>query len=633
MLDSIYYFKNPREFNAFIHSIANKSITVSEALGTYREISWLPSKFRRMTVQELSSDDKLIGEIDTALRHATKNKCAKFESSWTVGERTEEIIDNIAQVYPIAKGLAKVKIISKKHITPAGYQQFPYCLEVVMAPRTDIGDDKAGDVEIIGNINSTPSIDGGKRYFDSAASVGYYWTDIRGKNRSAHSLGELLSKCGFDTTVSIPKRRVPCILYINLLTPCADWLGAAGKTHIDLRPYADDIAKVVSSLAYKMPSYYGKGYSDYDYSSGGERPYAAKDYLKDYLMQRWRDIQANPSLTRTDPLTQQGVFYRIRPNMIDGGFTPKDKWSKTREYIVGIIKEECAALGRELGLAFALTREHLGIYAGGRADLLYNGETYPITLYNIQKLANKGVAFVVIEKEGIAKALAPFAENFAVAIVNTRGNFVEAVKDLIEKVEAPLGTLNDYDAHGVAMPKRTRNKEFKIGIDKSPIDWLREKNYDIELEDVEEEYSPGIRTTEGYLSKLRIELDSIVAKIGREPLWEYVVYRMQAEFKEKGFDYTKVIERPAETTIYPGVVADFLAKLDAYLENITEAEWNMIIEEELKGVKELIEVAEKQDECIERLEDIVTNDEVIQNTIIPKVEKLLDELDHVIGKG
>ena len=298
-------------------------------MGTYREISWLPSKFRLMTVQELSSDDKLIGEIDTALRHATKNKCAKFESSWKVGERTEELIDNIAQVYPIARGLAKAKIILKKHITPAGYQQFPYCLEVVMAPRTDIGDEKAGDVEIIGNINSTPSIDGGSRYFDSATSVGYYWTDIRGKNRSAHSLGELLSICGFDTTVSFPKRRVPCILYINLLTPCADWLGAAGKTHIDLRPYADDIAKVVSSLAYKMPSYYGKGYSDYNYSSGGERPYAAKDYLKDYLRHRWRDIQANPSLIRTDPLTQQGVFYRIRPNMIDGGFTPKDKWSKT----------------------------------------------------------------------------------------------------------------------------------------------------------------------------------------------------------------------------------------------------------------------------------------------------------------
>ena len=110
----------------------------------------------------------------------------------------------------------------------------------------------------------------------------------------------------------------------------------------------------------------------------------------------------------------------------------------------------------------------------------------------------------------------------------------------------PLGILTDYDAHGVAMAKRTRKKEFRIGIDISTIEWLREKNYNIELADVEEEYSPGIRTTEKYLSTLRIELDSIVAKIGREPLWEYVVYRMEEEFKERGFDYTHVIEKPTD---------------------------------------------------------------------------------------
>jgi hypothetical protein len=630
MLDSIYYFKNPKQLIAFIHSIADKTVSVEEALGPYKEVRWLPAKFRQMTVQELSDEARLIEEVDKALRHATKNKCPKFELPWTVEERTKELVDNIAELYPIKKILAKAKIITNKHIGPAEYQQFPYCLEAVMAPRTDIGDEKAGDVEILGNINSTPSIDGGSRYFDSAASVGYYWTDSHGKTKTAYSLGELLSKCGFDTSVSIPKRRVPCVLYINLLTPCPDWLGAAGKTHIDLRPYAQDIAKVVSSLAYKMPSYYGKGYSEIKYSSSGESQYTAKDYLRDYLRQRWKDVQANRSLIKTDPLTQQSVFYRIRPDMIENGFQPPQKWSKTREYIVGEISKECAALGRELELAFTLTREHLGIEAGGRADLLYDGETYPITLHTIAALAKMGVAFIIIEKEGIAKGLAPFAQKYAVAIVNTRGIFVEAVKDLIEKVDAPLGILTDYDAHGVAMAKRTRKREFKIGIDKSTIDWLQKKNYDIELADVEEEYSPGIRTTEEYLSSLRIELDSIVAKIGREPLWEYVVYKMEKEFKETGFDYTKVIDRPVDATIYPDVVADFLAKLNTYQNKITEEEWNTIVEEELTGVKELREVAEKEDECIERLENIVTNDTVIQNSVVPKVQKLLDELDDAI---
>lgn len=47
-------------------------------------------------------------------------------------------------------------------------------------------------------------------------------------------------------------------------------------------------------------------------------------------------------------------------------------------------------------------------------------------------------------------------------------------------------------------------------------------------------------------------------------------------------------------------------------------------------MKELREVAEKEDECIERLENIVTNDTVIQNSVVPKVQKLLDELDDAI---
>ena len=128
----------------------------------------------------------------------------------------------------------------------------------------------------------------------------------------------------------------------------------------------------------------------------------------------------------------------------------------------------------------------------------------------------------------------------------------------------------------------------------------------------------------------RIELDSIVAKIGREPLWEYVEYRMEEEFKEIGFDYTQVIEKPTAAVLYPNAVADFLAKLDTYLETITEDEWRAITEDELSGVKELIEVADKEEECTSRLEDVVASDEVIQKTVIPKVEKLMDELADAI---
>jgi hypothetical protein len=47
--------------------------------------------------------------------------------------------------------------------------------------------------------------------------------------------------------------------------PVFDRLGGAGKTSIDLRPFENDIAKAVSSLAYKMPTFHGCiEYIDYD---------------------------------------------------------------------------------------------------------------------------------------------------------------------------------------------------------------------------------------------------------------------------------------------------------------------------------------------------------------------------------
>ncbi len=101
-----------------------------------------------------------------------------------------------------------------------------------------------------------PSIDSGEKYFEGH----YIWEDRKGKIQGSYNIRGILSECGFSTSygISLSKRRVPCVLYINLWTPCLDWLGGAGKTHIDIRPYADDIAKTVSTLAYKMPSYYGQ---------------------------------------------------------------------------------------------------------------------------------------------------------------------------------------------------------------------------------------------------------------------------------------------------------------------------------------------------------------------------------------
>ena len=104
-------------------------------------------------------------------------------------------------------------------------------------------------------------------------------------------------------------------------------MGSAGKTHINLAPYQDVIAKIVSDLAYKMPSIRTNPGASQQYS-GSLRTAAERgeyiSYLKDFLRTRKQDVEADSSLRIRDRLTQSGVWYRIRPLLIRDGFMPKN---------------------------------------------------------------------------------------------------------------------------------------------------------------------------------------------------------------------------------------------------------------------------------------------------------------------
>ena len=60
-------------------------------------------------------------------------------------------------------------------------------------------------VDIIGNINSTPSIDGGEQYFQGGD---YRWTDKKGNYMSSTSLRDMLGGCGFNSYLNTSKKKV-----------------------------------------------------------------------------------------------------------------------------------------------------------------------------------------------------------------------------------------------------------------------------------------------------------------------------------------------------------------------------------------------------------------------------------------
>ena len=128
-------------------------------------------------------------------------------------------------------------------------RSFYYWLEVAIAAKSDDPNyDDAGKIEIIGCINGTPSLDGGELYFQNGK---YYWYNQGQTIINATGLTSLLHECGFSRDSYYSQRRMSSIIFVNLVTPCPEWGGSAGKTSINLQLYQDLIAKTISILAYR----------------------------------------------------------------------------------------------------------------------------------------------------------------------------------------------------------------------------------------------------------------------------------------------------------------------------------------------------------------------------------------------
>ena len=116
----------------------------------------------------------------------------------------------------------------------------------------------------------------------------------------------------------------------------------------------------------------------------------------------------------------------------------------TRGHIKRLVKQFCDAAG--------VTRESIGIFAGVRAELYFNGNWVSVSFDSVSRLAEKGTDIVFVKKEGIPEVLTDFADRYGIAMVNTRGHLTEYGKDLMKVAKASgahVVIMADYDASGV----------------------------------------------------------------------------------------------------------------------------------------------------------------------------------------
>lgn len=139
----------------------------------------------------------------------------------------------------------------------------------------------------------------------------------------------------------------------------------------------------------------------------------------------------------------------------------------TRAYVKRLVKELCEDAG--------VTRESLGIFAGVRAELYFNGNWTSVSFDNVKPLAEKGTDILFVEKEGIPEVHTGWADKYGIAMVNTRGHLTEYGKDLM-KVAKELGAhvviMADYDATGIKIASESPTDMPWIGANDKMLEYF-----------------------------------------------------------------------------------------------------------------------------------------------------------------
>lgn len=192
-----------------------------------------------------------------------------------------------------------------------------------------------------------------------------------------------------------------------------------------------------------------------------------------------------------------------------------------------------------------IDREYLGIYAKARGMFYYRGRTTPIDFDSIRPLAQEAAANIVIEKDGVPAVLEPYADQYRIALISTQGNFAMYVKDFVASAineKSIVVTILDDDKAGRKMASSTNAKNIGVGVE--TVEWLQQNGYpNLTVEDVREEYSP-----ENGVTEYRIEIDSILAEVGAEGLWKYIVHKIE---ELAPLDLRKSIDMPASELLQP----------------------------------------------------------------------------------
>jgi hypothetical protein len=132
-----------------------------------------------------------------------------------------------------------------------------------------------------------------------------------------------------------------------------------------------------------------------------------------------------------------------------------------------------------------------------------------------------------------------------------------------------------------------------------------------------------------FLKKNKIELDAILAAVGSERLWDYLMNKLKESYPTR--DYSRVISsKPPLAGHLPQAIKNFESYIGNYIDSLTANERKKI-ESELKDIEGFIDVKEKRQEIDKRLGKQIENDKHLMD-ISSKIEEMAKKEGYDISK-
>ncbi|MDG6981056.1 MAG: hypothetical protein JRN51_08110 [Nitrososphaerota archaeon] len=281
------------------------------------------------------------------------------------------------------------------------------------------------------------------------------------------------------------------------------------------------------------------------------------DWLQKELERRKAGFKDGKPL---DWVPQQSLWYKARNDYLvrrPGESEP----DVSRKYFIEKVRQICAVMG--------VSREKLGIFAAERAILYFRGSRTGVSLESIAEVFKYGSDVIAIEKEGICVILEPLAAEYGIALLNSRGQLVDYAEQVIveaRKSGARVFLLTDMDDAGFVIANNLGGIA-RLGVDSRMIQELAREMGHATTDEVRE-FRKGIEEKANfYFTNLeedqylelgwtakeppsrkdqmtRIEIDAVLAFVGREQFWAYLLTRMMELAPER--DLTRSLRDPAE---------------------------------------------------------------------------------------